>query len=76
MDYLASAIFKSVEAVFPVNGQPIVSCESPATSSDSNSVQTPAEIHGKEMGNIDHWHKLNKTPIYPLSAFMCTFDTL
>lgn len=32
--------------------------------------------NGKEMGNTDHWHKLNKTPIHPLSPFMCTFDIL
>lgn len=62
MDDLASVIFKSVESIFhtaTVNGQQIVPCEerktSPAISSHSDSVQTPAEIIGKEMGNIDHW---------------------
>lgn len=83
MDYLASAISKSVAAIFhtaAVNGQQIVSCDGrkthPAVPSYSNGVQTPAEIMEKEMGNIDCWHKLNKTPVNPLSPFALTFDTL
>lgn len=82
MDYLASAISKSVAAIFhtaAVNGQQIVSCDGrkthPAVPSYSNGVQT-AEIMEKEMANTDCWNKLNKTPVNPLSLFALTFDTL
>lgn len=78
MDYLDSIIFKSVDAVFHV--QDIVSCEerktSPAISSYGDSVQTPGEIIERRRATQTTGHKLNKTPVYPLSPFMCTFDTL